>query len=1001
MKGLRIILLLLFCKLTAAQSPHFRKLTTADGLNDGSIESFAQDKYGYIWIGTSSGVNRYDGYRVKQYLNIPGDTTSIYPGHVWTIALGPDGNMYFGMGNGFLRFSYSRNTFTRLKAAKRFAVGTMVISGKNLLLGTSAGLAIYNPKTEGISFFSDAVTDSSSRQLALRGINDMEILAEGKVLATTRIGLLIIDLAQKSIRQITVPKLASQSFSNVEVTKDGTVWINNMNAPMLVRTDLSFMQFAIYDYIFPNKKVVKNALSELFVDRNDRLWVTTVSDGLCLYNKQRDSFTRFINDPFQPSSLTANHLTAIFQDRQGIIWTGTGGGYGVNYFHPDKKFFETILPYGNARTAGGWMWGRAASQDEKGHLWLATLDGVAEYSFDKGFIRSFKNEESRQPQIYSNSVRGVLCDDDRVWMITGEGINCYNRTSERMEFLDEKDSLPKAFYFTGFKDSRGNVWIGGRDYDGLYLKEPGESFKGIRHHPVLKKISGHGVRSIFEDSKQRVWFGLNGNGLAVYNPQKQTVKHWQRKEGDAFALTGNLVTGIGEDKDGLYWISTTTGISCYNERTDKFTSYTTANGLPSAQTSAIRVDRQNRVWAGSTQGMLMLDSTRKSWRVFGKSDGLPTVQFSDMPSSLLSDGRFVFPSLNGFVLFDPGDYTKEEEPLQVFVSSFKVFNEPADTKINFEEVKSIRLHYDQNFFTIELTALHYENPLHTWYAYQLEGFDKEWIYTQNRVVNYTNVPGGVYRFRYKATTDPGVWDVPEKVLHLSVATVYYKTIWFWLLAAILFAVSLYRIYRFRMNKQKQILQLETKARELEKEKTVVQYESLKQHLNPHFLFNSLTSLRSLIKTDVKTATGFLDGLSKVYRYVLRSGEKELSLLRDEIDFVKTFVSLQKIRFGDGLNVIMDVDEEYNGCYIVPVTLQNLIENAIKHNTADRESPLTIRITATGGYVMVKNNLQRYGLVESSNKQGLKSLQKLYRFYTDRRILIGDDGKTFTVKIPLL
>src|SRR4029078_6344091 len=162
---------------------------------------------------------------------------------------------------------------------------------------------------------------------------------------------------------------------------------------------------------------------------------------------------------------------------------------------------------------------------------------------------------------------------------------------------------------------------------------------------------------------------------------------------------------------------------------------------------------------------------------------------------------------------------------------------------------------------------------------------------------------------------------------------------------------------------------------------LVMYESLKQHLNPHFLFNSLTSLRSLIRSDAANATHFLDGMSKVYRYVLKSGEHELMPVKEELDFVRTYIDLQKTRFGEGLQVQTDVDASAMNKLIIPVTLQNLVENAIKHNTADKEIPLLIKIYSDDAFIIVENNLQRYRVVESSNKRGLASLKTLYGFFS--------------------
>jgi len=242
------------------------------------------------------------------------------------------------------------------------------------------------------------------------------------------------------------------------------------------------------------------------------------------------------------------------------------------------------------------------------------------------------------------------------------------------------------------------------------------------------------------------------------------------------------------------------------------------------------------------------------------------------------------PSRRGYVVFDPLRYEADNSPANCFIAAVRIIsNEQIPMRI-INSNQTMQLQYDKNFFTIDLEAVSFNGQL--WYAYKLEGLEKEWHYSQNPKVVYTNLSGGNYTFRYKASSNVNNWNVEEKQLQLHIATIFYKTWWFRTITFLLIIAAIFLFYRFRLNKQKQILNLETKAESLEKEKTLVQYESLKQHLNPHFLFNSLTSLRSLIKTDAKTATSFLDGMSKVYRYVLKSGEQELVRLQDELDFVK-------------------------------------------------------------------------------------------------------------------
>lgn len=191
------------------------------------------------------------------------------------------------------------------------------------------------------------------------------------------------------------------------------------------------------------------------------------------------------------------------------------------------------------------------------------------------------------------------------------------------------------------------------------------------------------------------------------------------------------------------------------------------------------------------------------------------------------------------------------------------------------------------------------------------------------------------------------------------------------------------------------------AEKLEREKTQVQFDNLKNQLNPHFLFNALTSLNSLIFTDQKLASDFLHQLSKVYRYVLQSREKTTVSLGVELNFIRHYIDLLRTRFCHSLFITLDIDDRELENGIVPVTLQILIENAIKHNVIDEAKPLYISIKANDGYVEVRNNVQHRKRVKESNQQGLDNLKGLYQFLTSSPVIVEDDGKNFVVRIPLI
>ncbi|WP_181304310.1 sensor histidine kinase [Rufibacter sp. XAAS-G3-1] len=191
------------------------------------------------------------------------------------------------------------------------------------------------------------------------------------------------------------------------------------------------------------------------------------------------------------------------------------------------------------------------------------------------------------------------------------------------------------------------------------------------------------------------------------------------------------------------------------------------------------------------------------------------------------------------------------------------------------------------------------------------------------------------------------------------------------------------------------------SEKLKKETIKVQFESLKQQVNPHFLFNSLNALTSLIYKDQDLAAKFVEQLSKVYRYVLENKDKELVSLHTELDFIYSYLFLLKIRFRENLRVNMDVPDDLLHLQVAPLTMQLLMENAIKHNIVSRDEPLFIDVYVEGDYIIIKNNLQLRESHEESTGVGLKNIINRYKFITDKKVDVEVTASTFIAKLPLL
>jgi ligand-binding sensor domain-containing protein len=1000
------VIIFFFCafSFTSAVSQitafNFRRLGSAEGLSDGIVHAFTQDKYGFVWIGTTYGLNRFDGFNVKTFFSKPGDSTSLLDNYVRSLYCDKNNNLWVGTMQGLCRYDYTTNKFIRY-ASPPFTINNIDQDRKGKIwLATNNGLWIVDKQKPVIKKFTLGNNPDFLKKFQCAVLEFTES-PDGTWYMATSAGIKIFNPLTNFYDEIKhdVGKkfsLSSDLVYSVSIDSSGYLWaVCTSGQSILNKIDLKNHQIKYYDrFIDPGKKWATNTVNRVMTDKRGRVWTASSSSGLSLYDEKKDDFNDFSYDPYRPNSLSSNHNDPIYQDREGIIWVGSAG-FGVSYFNPDKNLFSTFNPLlqtGSKTNA----WCRSACEDKEGNLWLGIGGGVIRYDHNWQSFKIFANEDEKKPVLHYNSVRSLLADDfGDIWIGTARGLNRYHPSTGNMDFFTEKQGMPLAFFWMLAKDKGGGIWIGSTS--GLFrYRKDSNTFDDLSKDEFLSKYAHRNVQALYVDRQNRLWIGLLNVGLVMYDIDQKHVRLLTIKDS---LISDTRFSSFAEDKDGIIWIGSEQGLTAYDPGKNCSHFLSRETGLPSDRTNNIMVDSLNRVWIGTSNGLCMLSANRQRIKRFDINDGMLTNQFNEQAACRTRNGFFIYPTYKDFVVFRPEDYHDDMTTVPVYITSFKIADKEIAT--NTEALQKINLRYNQNFFSIALAGLNYMNASQCTYAYKLDPFDKDWVFTDKRELNYTNVPAGTYTFRYKVITDNPDWNVPEKTLELSIREIFYRTWWFRTLVLLAIGATVFEFYRYRLKQRERIGLLQNKAHLLEKEKTVVQFENLKQQLNPHFLFNSLTSLRSLIRVDPKTATHFLDGLSKTYRYLLKSGDNELVTLEEELNFVETFTDLQKTRFKEGLRVNILVDQSCYGKYIVPVTLQNLIENAIKHNTTNEESPLVIDILTEDNYIIVKNNLQRYRIVETSNKRGLASMCLLYKYLSDNAVIISENENYFMVKLPLI
>ena len=985
--------MIVFMRQAGAQPEiQFSKVTVKNGLNDGKVEAIARDRYGYLWVSTLGGINRYNGNDFSFFNRVHSNTGVVPQTICRSIVSDGSGRLFFGFENCLAEFDFENMQLRKVEALKdNWVFDILPLNDTSIFIVTYSSWVHYNPKTSKVSPAMDLIGDSTAAARLLSGF----VYGDKLVYANVN-GMFAYEFTSGNIQAFPFSdKLGGHGILTTD--HQGSIW------------KLKWPNNELVQYNLSDQKLIKIPLkigssefrvNDMVATADGKLWFATVADGIYQYNPFSGELYNYRFDPFKPWAINGNLISNLFIDKEKMLWAG--GENGISYCRLDQNLFEIIAPFATNSFERNRQVARVVTEDKRGNLWFGTTDGISVTDSALRQIMEFNNQSNASGKIYYNSVRGLATDEDgRIWIATGKGVNRWNWATGAMEFLAAKDSLIEGFYFGAFKDRSGNIWLCCRDGAGLYYyDQKARKVFSIQSHPQLKSLAGIGFRIVFQDSKGRYWFGTNGSGLIRWNPVNGRITRWFDVTGDMPPIAGSYLIDIKEDKDGNIWLSSLSGLSCVNSDDSTVSNYFTENGLPSNTVSSIGIDRKNRVWLGTARGLLLIDSARKQFRVFDEHDGLPHVGFNEMACYTTNKGDFIMPTMNGYIRFNPLQYHSEANDVLCYLSGISVNNQFRPLPLSMPDT-IIDLRYSENAVSFRLQSPSYELAGKIWYAYRLRGFENEWHITQSPEAVYTNIPGGNYQFEYKAAATNAAWQNESNSLSLHIGTVFYQTVGFWVCSTMLIAALLYGFYRYRIKQQQQLHLLAVKAKALEKEKAEVLYANLKEHLNPHFMFNSLASLGSLIRIDQEMAENFLDSMSRIYRYILRKREVDLVSLEEELDLAENFIQLQKARFGEGLQVSVMVTDEDLQKQIAPVTLQNLIENAIKHNTISKSKPLNIQIATANDYLTIRNNLQRKTFVETSNHQGLAKMQSLYSYMTDKPFTWEEKELFFTVKIPLI
>jgi len=800
------------------------EIVTERFANLGGAEHMLQDRYGFIWIGTGYGLRRFDGYRVLVYLHDSADSLSLSENSITAMIEDKDGSLWIGTINGLNELNPATGKFKRFKndpqnqnsLSDNYVTSLCLDHSGKLWIGTQEGglneLTILSQGDQDRPHFQrhlhDPTDSSSLSDNYVRFILDDTLNTKQVLWIGTARGLNAFDKdTNKFVRYYKKPhhanKLISDDLYSIHQDSLGNLWLGAAEGclshlRMEKGGDIQFDHFRLG----MNQKIY-----HITEDKSGDLWLSTFHHGLYRFVKKTRQIVYYDKDKWGHKE--ARSVATTFIDRSGTFWLGT---WPYLYKHdPNQKQFKFI-----AIDPPPTIWSMAITSlylDKDNTLWIGTYGrGVLKYNLRSGQVGSFAPDSISKRYLSSRFVQTIIEDHAGVvWVATFHGLNRYNKRQDRFEQYywdpdqpDNPKNLISNYLYCLHEDRQGNLWIGSAR--GLSRLDRSRSqFTHYLNRPEQINLIGHYIGAILQDRNGTLWIG--GKGLFQFDSAKNELIRYFDVPNDSSSAIDAMVFDIFEDTPGNIWVATLDGL--YRLHQDQpMIHYAEKNGLPNRMVTAIIEDDQGCLWIGTIFKMTRYDPRANRFRTFD----LEKEGFVSNSCFKGKAGELYFGQHNGFLSFDPMTIQDNPRPPPVWISDFRVFDQPVSFDQPIPELKDIRLSYRQNFFTLDFVALNYTESQKNQYAYQLKGVDPNWVYCgTRRSASYTNIPPGKYRFQVKASNNDGVWNEQGASIRVIITPPWWRTVWAYASYALLFVASVLGTIRFEVNRHRK--RVEAKLRE--------------------------------------------------------------------------------------------------------------------------------------------------------------------------------------------
>jgi len=828
----------------------FLHLTTDDGLSQSYIYNILQDRQGFMWFATRDGLNRYDGNTVVVYKHNPDDPLSLGDNFIFDLIEDNKGYLWVACNSGGVnKFDPTTGHFTRylhdpnnLNSISSNYVETLARDSHGYLwFGTTNGLNKFDPATQTFTCY----RNETDGQFVGR-ITSITEDKHGDIWFVGNRGLFHLN---PQTGQITRPANTIDRLSADYIFEDkaGILWILAFTPSALVKYDPQADRLTKYPL---DDDAIGLASSNLLDDGINGIWVPS-SKGLYHFDKQTERFTHlFQHDETNPHSLNDNSIISIYKDMAGLLWLGTGNdGLNILNFQQEQFSYYRHDPGTTNSLSSGKVC--AIHEEPNGILWLGFWPRVLD-RFDRStgqithYIHNPKNENTPSKGSDVNSI----CKDSKGYLWLGGwegGLDRFDERSGKFKHYrpdpDNPNSLISNHVLSICEDRSGYLWVG--QSGGLSrFDRTTEKFTNYRNNPDDPTSLGNkDVCNIFQDRSGVLWLGTWGGVLSRFDYKTESFHNYTPDARDPHKLSGGCIYAIHEDRAGTMWLGASDGLYRFNRENETFTRYTESKGLPSSTIEGILEDNNGCLWLSTKKGLSRFNPQTETFRNYDASNGLLDNDFSEVCYEQGRNGEMFFGAIKGFYAFFPENIKDNPYVPPVVFTDFRLFGKSvlagngSVLQKTINETDALTLQYSQDMLSFEFAALGYAAPEKNRYAYKMEGFDKDWNYTDasRRLATYTNLNPGKYTFRVKASNNDGVWNETGTSVKITILPPWWLTWWFKILVPILIIAFSIGYYFYRVNalkKQKRylegIVKLRTREVEEKNSKLTQQTEELSQ-----------------------------------------------------------------------------------------------------------------------------------------------------------------------------